>query len=83
MKRTVGIGFLVIIAALVMGSSAAGAAGAAPASAFGPEVALVEPAGGFVGRVALEPERGEIGAAVTVRASGLPGNQEFDLVWRK
>lgn len=72
------------IIGLVAGSVAvfgAGAAGASPAAQLGPETVLVEPAGGFVGRLGLQPEQGPIGTPVTVTGSGLPAGEEFDLVW--
>jgi hypothetical protein len=55
---------------------------AAPAAAFGAQVALAEPEGGFVGRMAVIPERGPVGTPLAVTAEGLPAEQEFELVWR-
>ena len=49
---------------------------------LGPVAPLAEPAGGYVGRMALTPSHGEGGAPVRVVASGLPANEEVDLVWR-
>ena len=63
-------------------SAGAMAAGAPAPAEFGPEVSLVEPSDGFVGRLKLEPHQGPIGTPVIARGSGLPANQEFDLVWR-
>jgi hypothetical protein len=57
--------------------------GAAPlAAALGPEAPLAEPSGGYVGRLRVAPEHGPAGTPLTVTAEGLPGEQEFDLVWR-
>jgi hypothetical protein len=57
--------------------------GAAPlAAALGPEAPLAEPSGGYVGRLRVVPEHGPAGTPLTVTAEGLPGEQEFDLVWR-
>jgi hypothetical protein len=59
------------------------AASAAPrAAALGPEAALAEPAGGYVGRLAVAPEHGPAGTPLNVTAEKLPPNQEFQLVWR-
>ncbi len=55
---------------------------AADASALGPEAALVQPTGGFVGKLTVEPRHGPVGTAVTVEAEGLPPNQEIEFVWR-
>lgn len=46
------------------------------------EVAVAQPAGGFVGRLAVAPIHGPVGSTVTVDGSSLPPNEEFDLVWR-
>jgi len=69
-------------AAAVMIVAGAQAASGRPATALGPEALLVEPSGGFVGRLALAPQQGPIGKPVTVTGTGLPANEEFDLVWR-
>ena len=56
---------------------------AAPLAAeLGPQVALTEPSGGYVGRLAIAPEHGPVGTPVTVTAQGLPPEQDFELVWR-
>ena len=55
---------------------------AAPASAFGPEVEVGVPQGGYVGTMRLVPFRGEAGTPFTVTAEGIPANQEFQLIWR-
>ena len=55
---------------------------AAPASAFGPKVAVGSPQGGFVGTMRVEPRHGEVGSPFTVIAENLPPNEEFQLVWR-
>jgi len=59
-------------------------ASAAPhhAKALGPEVAIGEPSGGYVGRLIVAPEHGPTGTPVTVTAQGLPAGEEFQLVWR-
>ena len=67
----------ILASALWCGVALAGA----PAD-LGPVAPLAEPAGGYVGRMALTPSHGEGGAQVRVEASGLPANEEFDLVWR-
>jgi hypothetical protein len=56
---------------------------AAPlAAALGPEVAVGEPSGGYVGRLEVSPTHGPVGTPVTVTADGLPAGSEFQLVWR-
>src|SRR5438105_1797986 len=52
------------------------------AAELGPEATLAEPSGGYVGRLQVTPEHGPAGTPLTVTASGLPGQQEFELVWR-
>jgi hypothetical protein len=52
------------------------------APALGPEVAIGEPLGGYVGRLAVSPEHGPAGTPLTVTAEGLPAGEEFELVWR-
>lgn len=66
-------------AALANGASAAGVQ---PASAFGPEVSLVEPTGGFVGSLELDSYQGPIGSPITVTGAGLPAGETLDLVWK-
>jgi hypothetical protein len=82
MNIGVGLRSLIVIVSAMTIASGAEAAGASRAAEFGPEAPLVELSGGFVGRLALEPQQGSIGTPVTVRAEGLPVGQEFDLVWR-
>ena len=53
-----------------------------PSAALGPEVAIGEPSGGYVGRLIVAPEHGPTGTPVTVTAEGLPAGEEFQLVWR-
>lgn len=78
-----GLRHLVLAAAAVAFASAAEAAvSGSPAASLGPEAALVEPSGGFEGRLALTPEHGPIGTPLTVTGSGLPASKTFDLVWR-
>src|ERR1700730_4116062 len=52
------------------------------AEAVGPEVAIGEPSGGYVGRLVVLPEHGPTGTPLTVTAEGLPAGEEFQLVWR-
>ena len=70
--------------ALLSLSLAPQSASAAPhhAKALGPEVAIGEPSGGYVGRLIVAPEHGPTGTPVTVTAQGLPAGEEFQLVWR-
>jgi len=70
-----------IAAALVFSLDGASAAGLSPAAAVGPAAPEAKLDGAFVGRLAVSPEQGEAGAPVTVKGSGLPANQDFDLVW--
>jgi hypothetical protein len=77
-----GLRSLVVLASLAAATVGAHAASVGPASGLGTEAQLVEPSGGFVGRLALTPEHGPIGTAVAVSGSGLPADQDFDLVWR-
>ena len=55
---------------------------AAPPSAFGPKVQVGAPRGGYVGKLDIAPLHGKAGTPFTVTGSGLPANQEFQLVWR-
>ena len=52
------------------------------AAALGPEVAVGEPSGGYVGHLEVLPTHGPVGTSVTVTADGLPAGWEFQLVWR-
>ena len=52
------------------------------AEPLGPEVAIGEPSGGYVGRLIVAPEHGPTGTPLTVTAEGLPPGEEFQLVWR-
>src|SRR3984893_17987661 len=52
------------------------------AEALGPEVAIGEPSGGYVGRLIVAPEHGPTGTPLTVTAAGRPAGAEFQLVWR-
>src|ERR1700724_1439246 len=52
------------------------------AEALGPEVAIGEPSGGYVGRLIVAPDHGPTGTPLTVTAEGLPAGEEFQLVWR-
>ncbi len=73
---------LIAVASFAAATAGAEAASGLPASALGPRAQLVEPSGGFVGRLALKPDHGPIGTPITVSGSGLAAEQEFDLVWR-
>src|ERR1700704_6390057 len=56
---------------------------AAPLAAqLGPVVALGEPAGGFVGRLTVTPDRGPVGTPITVSGQGLPPGEDIELIWR-
>ena len=59
-----------------------GVASAADPASLGPVAAASQPAGGYVGRVALTPDHGPGGASVTLEASGLPPGDEVEIVWR-
>src|SRR5215831_8390369 len=56
---------------------------AAPRAAdLGPQATLAEPAGGYVGRLAVAPEHGPAGTPLRVTGEGFAPEQQFDLVWR-
>ena len=57
-------------------------ASASPASALGPQLPIVEPRDGFVGRLHVSPPSGPAGTTVTITAERLPANEEFVLAWR-
>jgi hypothetical protein len=84
MTFNVGNGRTIALACTLLACLAmTGAAGAAPrAAGFGPEVALTEPAGGYVGRLRAVPEHGPVGTPITITGDGFPAEQELDLVWR-
>jgi hypothetical protein len=65
-------GVLVVVALLMPGVAAA---------QLGREAPLATPQG-YVGRMAVSPEHGPPGTLVKVTAEGLPGDSEFQLVWR-
>jgi hypothetical protein len=54
---------------------------AAAAAQLGREAPLATPQG-YVGRMAVSPEHGPPGVPVKVTAEGLPGDTDFELVWR-
>src|SRR5262245_23141255 len=74
--------FAVMLVALSFTWSAMVAAAAPRAAELGPEVALTEPAGGYVGRLRVAPEHGPAGTPLTVTGEGFPAGQEVELVWR-
>jgi hypothetical protein len=51
------------------------------AAELGPQVALGEPAGGYVGHLKATPEHGPVGTPVTLSGNGLPPEQDIQLVW--
>ncbi|MBO0752723.1 MAG: hypothetical protein J2P53_11455 [Bradyrhizobiaceae bacterium] len=59
----------------------AGPACAHPPPDLGPEVALGEPSGGYVGRLEVTPAHAPAGTPVTVAATGLPPGEEFQVAW--
>src|SRR5262249_14223920 len=64
-------------------SAAATTAAAAPLAAeLGPQVALVTPRDGYVGRLSVAPLHAPIGTPVTVTGQGFPPEQSLDLAWR-
>src|SRR5215813_6773789 len=58
------------------------AAAAPRAEDLGPEVALTEPSGGYVGKLRVTPEHGPAGTPLTVTGEGFPAGQQLELVWR-
>jgi len=54
---------------------------AAPAAALGPEIAVGEPDGGYVGRLDVSPAHAPAGTPVALTAERLPPGEEFQLVW--
>jgi hypothetical protein len=73
--------FALAFGVLLVGLDPSAHAAPLPA-ALGPEVALSEPSGGYVGRMQVAPEHGPAGTALTVTAAGLPPEQDFELVWQ-
>jgi hypothetical protein len=84
MVSCVGIGRAVALAcalvAIALVSASSGLA-APRAADFGPEVALGEPSGGYVGRLSVSPSHGPVGTPVTVSGEGFPAEQEVQLIW--
>jgi hypothetical protein len=70
-----------VLAASLLLATFGSAAAYRPAE-LGQEVPLTEPAGGYVGELKVQPERGPAGTPLTVTGQGFPASQEFDLVWR-
>ena len=52
------------------------------AASLGPEAALAEAIGGYLGILEVTPTHGPSGTSVAIIAEKLPPNQEFQLVWR-
>src|SRR5436305_795704 len=77
-------GVLLSLALVAQSPSAAARHGSAfgLAAALGPEVAIGEPSGGYVGRLTVAREHGPAGTPLTVTTEGLPAGEEFQLVWR-
>jgi hypothetical protein len=74
---------LIALASVLVVLSFAGSAQAAPRAAeLGPEVAITEPAGGFVGRLQVSPQNGAVGTPLTVTGEGFAAGEEVELVWR-
>src|SRR5262245_42774366 len=69
---------LVVLSAMFSG----GVFAAPRAAELGSEMPLAEAAGGFVGRLAVTPERGPAGTPLSVTGEGFAPEQNFDLVWR-
>src|SRR4029077_12177867 len=67
---------------VALGLAAPALAAAPLAAAVGPEAAEAQPARVFVGKLRLAPDHAPQGKQIAVTASGLPADQDFDLVWR-
>ncbi len=75
--------FMAIASCLAALAPGLAAASSAPlASSFGPEAVAAQPTGGYVGKLSVVPDHAPEGTPVEATASGLPANQDFDLVWR-
>ena len=72
---------LALTLALLVAGWAGEPARAAGPELLGPPTAIGKPAGGYVGRMDLSPDRGPAGALVRVAVSNLPPGEEFELVW--
>jgi hypothetical protein len=74
---------VIALALLFVGLLFANGAQAAPRAAeLGPEVAITEASGGFVGRLAVSPQHGPVGTPLTVTGEGFAAEEEIELVWR-
>jgi len=79
----IAAGRLIALAgALVALLAASPARAASRAAELGPEAPMADPAGGYVGRIAVAPQHGPAGTPVNVTGEGFPAEQDFDLVWR-
>src|ERR1051325_12251721 len=80
--RRIGASLAALVCAAGLLAFTATVEAAPRASALGPEVAMAEPSGGFVGKLKASPSHGPAGTPVAVSGDGFPAEQEFELVWR-
>ena len=60
--------FIALATALAVLSFACGAQAAPRAAELGPEVAITEPSGGYVGRLDVSPQHGPVGTPLTIHS---------------